>query len=220
MLCGRGYTEIHRDRFSRQLPLAERQTIPDRSLCRPLKSGLLNFRAWAKLCRPLRGLVEPRLFGCGAPRCVSAWTLYFLLACQAARTSTSRSGLIPARNFACLSAGCFLNQSRVACVVSGTDRKVSPLSSALLMLILEKPASSPRGGTQTGMSDHAETFCAARKSASTQVNWALVFVTFLMPSSLCAIVSVDFGPVALKGPVVPCSAMRIVHSARSRASMN
>src|SRR5882672_1336109 len=182
-------------------------------------SGLLIFRVWYPGFRSLRSL-HPGLNSAARStgwlrfhlvRCPRRPALYFLLACQAASTSTSRSGLIPARNFACLSAGCALNQSRVACVVSGTDRNVSPLLNDLAMLILENPAESPFGGTQTGMSPHGETFCAARNSASAQVNRTSALVTCCMPASIRPIVRVDFGPVALKIPVVPCSTIRIVH---------
>lgn len=62
---------------------------------------------------------------------------YFLLACQAANTSVSRSGFIPARIFNCLLVGCFLNQSSVALVVSASGRNVSPLLTALLIFIVE-----------------------------------------------------------------------------------
>ena len=63
--------------------------------------------------------------------------LYFLFACQAANTSRSRSGVIPARILICLSGVCFLNQSSVALVVSDNGRKVSPLLIALLIFIVE-----------------------------------------------------------------------------------
>jgi hypothetical protein len=62
---------------------------------------------------------------------------YFLLACQAANTSASRVGFNPARIFNCLEVGCFLNQSKVALVVSASGRKVSPLLTALLIFIVE-----------------------------------------------------------------------------------
>src|SRR5207253_2746153 len=78
---------------------------------------------------------------------------YFLSACQAANNSFSRSGVMPALNLACLSAGCFLNQSSVARAVSDTGLNVNPLSSARLMLIKANPAESPTGGTHTGISD-------------------------------------------------------------------
>ena len=58
---------------------------------------------------------------------------YFLLACQAANTSASRSGFSPARIFVCRSRGCFLNHSSVAAVVSASERNVSPLLTALLI---------------------------------------------------------------------------------------
>ena len=65
------------------------------------------------------------------------------------------------------------------------------------MLVRLNPSMSPRGGTQTGMSDHGSTFCAARKSASTQINVAAEFSAALMPSSRPPIDSAGDGPVAL-----------------------
>ena len=43
------------------------------------------------------------------------------------------------------------------------------------------PASSPRGGTHTGMSDHGSTFCFSRKSAFTQVKFAFDLSAVLIP---------------------------------------
>src|SRR2546423_1885522 len=83
---------------------------------------------------------------------------HLCFACQAANSCASRSALIPARNFACLAAGCCLNHSRAAVAVSLTGRKVSPLLRAFLLARLLKPVSGPCGATQTGMSYHACTF--------------------------------------------------------------
>src|SRR5256714_13074457 len=77
--------------------------------------------------------------------------LYLRFACQAARSWASRSAEIPARNLACLSAGCCLNHSRVAVAVSLTGRKVSPLLRAFLFPKLLNPVSGPCGATQTVM---------------------------------------------------------------------
>src|SRR2546425_8562689 len=123
--------------------------------------------------------------------------IYFCCACQAASTAASRSAVSPAFSFACLSAVCFLNHSRVATVVSPIDRKVKPLLSAFWVLICEKPIELPRGGTHVGMSDQARTFCARRKSASAQVNVAFDFAAALMSSSILPIVNLYAGPVAL-----------------------
>jgi len=79
---------------------------------------------------------------------------FFCFACQAASTAASRSTEIPERSFACLSAGCFLNHSSVACAVSLTGRHVNPLLRAFFTLICEKPVSPPRGDTH--MSDHGQ----------------------------------------------------------------
>src|SRR5205085_6937950 len=111
---------------------------------------------------------------------------------------------------ACLSAGCFLNHSRVATVVSPIDRKVSPLLIAFWVLIWEKPIESPRGGTHVGMSDQARIFWARRKSASAHVNVAFDLAAALISSSILPIINLYAGPVALNVPTVPCSTMRMV----------
>src|SRR5829696_316093 len=87
------------------------------------------------------------------------------------------------------------------------------------MLRSAKPAESPRGGTQTGMSPHGLTFCASRKSASTHVRCASFATAARTPPSISPIVSSARGPVALYVPTVPFSAHRTMNSARSRASM-
>ena len=78
---------------------------------------------------------------------------------QVASTSASRSGVRPARNFDCRSCGRDLNHASVSCAVSASGRNVKPLASARWLLIWLPPASSPRGGIHTGMSDHGSTFC-------------------------------------------------------------
>ena len=55
-------------------------------------------------------------------------------------TSASRSGVSPARNFSCRSFGCALNHASVSRAVTANGRKVSPLSSAALMLTAPDPA--------------------------------------------------------------------------------
>src|SRR4029077_15834609 len=89
---------------------------------------------------------------------------------HAASTPASRSGVRPARNFDCRSCGNDLNQARVSRAVSATGRKVKPFASARSIFVRASPSSSP---AQTGMSDHASTFCCCRNSAGNQVNVAL-----------------------------------------------
>src|SRR5258708_6038960 len=90
----------------------------------------------------------------GRKRASLAGYFFFCLACQALSISASRSAEIPARRWVCLSAGCSLNHSSVACAVSPTDRKVSPSLTALLLLSWVNPISGPRGADHTGMSYH------------------------------------------------------------------
>src|SRR6476646_9767465 len=116
--------------------------------------------------------------------------------CQAASTSASRSGVIPALSF-CRSAGCDLNQASVSRAVVASGRNVSPLAIALVTLIRPIPASSPRGGTHTGISDQGATFCSSRKSVLTHVKLALELFALLIPSSIAPTPNVLSGPVAL-----------------------
>src|SRR5205814_7984974 len=113
---------------------------------------------------------------------------------QAASTSASRSGDMPARSFDCRSCGSDLNQASVSRAVSARDRKVKPLASALSIFVRAKPPSLP---VQTGMSDHAETFCSSRNFSSTHVNAALDFSAALIPSNISPMPRGFSGPVAL-----------------------
>jgi isoquinoline 1-oxidoreductase beta subunit len=137
-----------------------------------------------------------------------------------ASTSASRSGVRPARSFACRSAGCCRNQARVSAAVPPRRRKVRPAAVALSMLRRANPAESPRAGTHTGMSLHGDTFWASRKSAGIQTSVSCALMAAPVTASMCSMVVGAAGPVALKTPEVRASAMRIVHSARSRASMS
>ena len=83
-----------------------------------------------------------------------------------------------------------------------------------------KPAVSPVPGTHTGRSLQAETWCASSQSAGTQVSRASEFTAAPTPASISFMLKVRDGPVALNTPKARASAMRMVHSARSRASMN
>src|SRR5262249_27916631 len=121
------------------------------------------------------------------------------LAFQAARTSASRSGAIPDLSFAWRSAGSVRNQSSVDFTVSMVGWKVRPFPIALAHEVREKPALSPVGGTQTGMSDQASTFCSARKSALAQTKFALPPPTLLQASRSAPIPTSSLGPVL--GPV-------------------
>ena len=85
------------------------------------------------------------------------------------------------------------------------------------MLRLENPALFGTGGIHVGMCRHGLTPLARRKSAGTQVNWAPAVVTDLIPASISAMPMTC--PHALYVPNTRCSARRIIHSARSRASM-
>src|SRR5205823_11491986 len=95
------------------------------------------------------------------------------------------------------SAGCDLNQARVSRAVTASGRNVRPLPTARWTLIRPIPASSPRGGTHTGMSDQGATLWASRKSVLTQVKLALELFAFLIPSSIAPTPSFLSGPVAL-----------------------
>src|SRR5262249_24058149 len=108
---------------------------------------------------------------------------FFSCSCQAARTSFSRSGLMPDLSFSPRSVGSVSDQVNVSRIVSVTGRNVRPALMALLTLARAKPALSPVGGTETGMSAQADTFSCSRNFASTQVKVALLFVTDLHASS-------------------------------------
>ena len=87
------------------------------------------------------------------------------------------------------------------------------------MLRRLKPLFSSSAGTHAGMSPHALTLCSLSTVTGTQCSRAPPVVAAFTPSSISCIVIRCAGPVALNTPIVRCSATRIVHSARSRASM-
>src|SRR5262249_29122411 len=74
---------------------------------------------------------------------------------HAASTSASRSGVMPAFMCAWRSCGRDLNHASVSRAVLSSERKVSPLESARLMLVRVTPSSAP---AHTGISDQACTF--------------------------------------------------------------
>src|SRR5471030_431637 len=106
------------------------------------------------------------------------------LAFHCAKSWASRSAVSPARSLAWRSAGWVLNQSSVSLAVVGSGRKVRPAAIALRMLVLEKPAVSPCPGTQTGMSDQAETLLASRKLSGTQTSFAVELNATATPESI------------------------------------
>src|SRR5207237_7050536 len=106
--------------------------------------------------------------------------VYFCCLCHAARTSASCSGVTPAFKWDCRSCDCALNQASVSRAVSTSGRNVSPFAIARLLLTWLPPASSPRGGIQTGISDHGPTFCCSRKSVFTHFRFSFVLCVSLM----------------------------------------
>src|ERR1035437_1600844 len=156
-------------------------------------------------------------------RCVVQGAV-FCFACHAASTSVSFEAGIPATAPSsiafCSWGGRVLCQSSVSFAVTASGRNVNPFASALALLRRENPAVGPSGGSHTGMCRQPLMPVALRKSAGTQVNSAPAVVTALMPASISISESGVAGPVALYVPNARVSAIRIIHSARSRESMN
>ena len=127
---------------------------------------------------------------------------------------------MPEASFACRSGVCALNHASVSSAVCASGLNVKPAAIALLLLRRLNPAVSGVVGTHTGMSDQARTFCSRRNPAGTQCSFAPAVVAARTPSNISITVISNPGPAPVKTPNARASAMRMVHSARSRASMN
>ena len=147
----------------------------------------------------------------------SARRHHFAVLCKATRTSASRSGVSPARIWPAVRASALQTTPVYRARYRLRDETLNPRPArgrcwCATFLIRRRP--TPACPTTL------RACCCLRNSASAQAKVAFEFNAVFIPSSMPPIPNSLAGPVALYIPVSRFSAIRTVHSARSRPSMN